>query len=149
MERRQQQVPRAHATVSKIKTRVFSGGESFAFSVGQPCTASLAASFCNRCKRICDAHAEIEALAERTKRMRYQRGFWSQRLLFYTDAFDSFYSKHPVALACSQPPGGNKNLRVTSKVSWGSSFFHKCSYEFLKVAYLSNELMLWRSLFLP
>lgn len=40
-------------------------------------------------------------------------------------------------------PRGNRNPRVTSGVGWGSWFFlYMCSWAFLKVAYLSKELML-------
>lgn len=66
-------------------------------------------------------NAEVEAGAERTKRMRYQRGFQGPRLLFYTDALEDFYSQHTDALARSQPREGprvgeNRKLRVTFEV---------------------------------
>lgn len=127
-------------TVGKIKNRT----NGSVCGVGQACAASLPTSLWNRCKGISDVNAEIEAAAERTKRMRYQRGFQSPRLLFNTDALEDFYSQTYRCSRVLTAPGGTPSGREQETEShlWGEmrkmGFFCKCRYEFLKVAYYTS-----------
>lgn len=115
-------------------------------SLGQPCTASLPSSLWNGCKRISDVDAEMEAGAERTKRMRYQRGVQSPRVLFYTDALSDFYSKHTDANACSHPwegaRVGERTWTWESPLRWNEENAGKRRYEFFKVAYLTSTSLI-------